>query len=95
MNINIFKRLRLCERDLTSNKGRDLIVFNDSSTHQCGTIELQVSIGEGNNKNNMSTCLFVISYENVYNFFLGRPLIAASDVVASTVYVTQQQIVNL
>lgn len=71
--------MRLCE-------GQSLVMFNDSSFCLCGHVYLSISLGEGNNNRIMNVCFSVISCKNVYNDILGRPFLAALDVMASPVH---------
>lgn len=69
-------------KDFKSREGGNVLVFNDSLTHPCGTIDLSISFGDGKNKKIVRVCFLVISYESVYNDILGNSFMGVFDNVA-------------
>lgn len=79
-------RLGLRDLDFKSYEGGSLLSFNDSSTLPCGTIELPVSFGEGEDWKTMNMHFLVIPYESVYNDILGRSFLTKFDTVNSLIH---------
>lgn len=88
-------RLKLHKQDLKPCEGRSLIGFNYTSTCPYESIDLLVSVREGNNKRIVCACFLVVLCESVYNDILGRSFLEALDVVASTVHLKMKYHNNL
>lgn len=82
MYIRIFGRLWLLERCLTPYEGKNLLEFNDYSTHPFGVVELLISIRDGRENRNVDIFFLEIPYERVYTIVLGSPFFVVLDVVA-------------
>lgn len=72
MYTNVFTKLGLHNRDLIPYEGRNLLMFNDSTIHLCGAMELSVCVREGKDERIMNLYFLVIHCKIVYDFILGR-----------------------
>lgn len=83
MYLRVLMRLGLRMNNFKSCESRNLLAFNDSLTHPCGTIDLTTSSREGKNKRIVKLSFLIIPCESVYNEILERWFMAELYAVAS------------
>lgn len=86
MFINLLKKLRIAEEDLTTYRGMNLSRFNGSRTRPLGYIELMVTCRDESLSRMVKTRFLVLPYKSPYQCIIGRLTLGRLGAVASNVH---------